>query len=90
MVEGVPLEGQHIPPLPSLEIFYFYFFIFYFLKKEASLTSLRERLARTTTMIYAGAFMDGESDSKCEREPRGVQIYEKTQQIITTCWGSFN
>ena len=27
-------------------------------------------------MIYAGAFLDGESDNKRERAPRG-QIYEK-------------
>lgn len=54
--------------------------------EEASPTSLLERLARTTTMIYAGAFLDGESDSKRERAPRCANI-RKTQQIITTCWG---
>ena len=45
--------------------------------EEASLTSLRERLAKTKKpVIYAGAFLDGESDSKCEKEPRGCK-YKK-------------
>ena len=28
-------------------------------------------------MIYAGAFLDRESDSKCEREPRGCKYKKK-------------
>ena len=47
--------------------------------EEASPTSLRERLAKNKNydMIYAGAFLDVESDSKREREPRGCKYKKK-------------
>ena len=47
-------------------------------REEASLTSLRERLTKNKNfMRYSGAFLDVESDSKREREPRGCKYKKK-------------